>query len=206
MACELQFQISQNDQRGQLCPELRWKWDTPIPNDNIQSTAKATSNLESIDQCWSEIHCIALLPWIMVFRMQMQSLMFFFWGGDFHASVLSFLEPATSACSWHVKMHSSSKLIGTTSETIRNPAEPHRADNYWILLITGSWYFRMVHAANGTPRKPTSSTFFAVMLHRRDLHKENVVTCYARPCQTQAWLMHNPTVLACTDCLRSPRK
>ena len=83
----------------------------------------------------------------MVFRMQMQSLMFFFWGGDFHASVLSFLEPATSACSWHVKTHSSSKLIGTTSETIRNPAEPHRADNYWILLITGSWYFRMVHAA-----------------------------------------------------------
>ena len=152
MACELQFQISQNDQRVQLCPELRWKWDTPIPNDNIQSTAKATSNLESIDQCWSEIHCIALLPWIMVFRMQMQSLMFFFWGGDFHARVLSFLEPATSACSWHVKTHSSSKLIGTTSETIRNAAEPHRADNYWILLITGSWYFRMVHAANGTPK------------------------------------------------------
>ena len=98
---------------------------------NLQRKPRAnTTNLESIDHCWSEIHCIALLPWIMVFRMQMQSLMFFFWGCDFHASVLSFLEPATSACSWHVKTHSS-KLIGTTSETIRNAAEPHRADNYW---------------------------------------------------------------------------
>ena len=29
-----------------------------------------------------------------------------------------------------------------------------------------------------TARKPTLSTFFrAVVLHRRDLHKENVVTC-----------------------------
>ena len=98
---------------------------------NLQRKPRAnTTNLESIDHCWSEIHSLALLPWIMVFRMQMQSLMFFFWGGDFHASVLSFLEPATSACSWHVKMHDASLKQSTTSETIRNPSEPHRADNY----------------------------------------------------------------------------
>jgi hypothetical protein len=92
---------------------------------NLQRKPRAnTTNLESIDHCWSEIHCIALLPWIMVFRMQMQSLMFFFC----HASVLSFLEPATSACSWHVKMHSSSKVQRPKpSETA---AEPHRADNH----------------------------------------------------------------------------
>ena len=82
----------------------------------------------------------------MVFRMQMQSLMFFFWGGDFHASVLSFLEPATSACSWHLKMHDASLKQSTTSETIRNPAEPHRADNYWQLVhdISGWFMQRMV--------------------------------------------------------------
>ena len=175
---------------------------------NLQRKPRAnTTNLESIDQCWSEIHCIALLPWIVVLRMQMQSLMFFFWGGDFHASVLSFLEPATSACSWHVKMHDASLKQSTTSETIRNAAEPHRADNYWQLVHdTSGWFMqRMVpqntkaNFVNFFPRccapsqGPTKKTSW------------HVVTC-ARPCQTQTWLMHNPTLLACTDCLRSSRK
>ena len=134
---------------------------------NLQRKPRAnTTNLESIDQCWSEIHCIALLPWIVVLRMQMQSLMFFFWGGDFHASVLSFLEPATSACSWHVKTHSSSKLIGTTSETIRNQAEPHRADNWFMIFQDGS-----------CSENQLCQLFSALLCSISRTYQENVVTC-----------------------------